>query len=69
MSEGKGCSFLEDYTLNFSGKDSSILRAHMLEVCPLIAEEKPRPEVHFLGIGIRKSLTARLVFTSRPNPA
>ena len=40
----------------------------MLEVCPLIAEEKPRLEVHFLGIGIRKSLTARLVFTSRPNP-
>ncbi len=68
MSEGKGCSFLEDYTLNFDGKDSSILQAHMLEVCPLIAEEKPRLEVHFLGIGIRKSLTARLVFTSRPNP-
>lgn len=68
MSEGKGCSFLEDYTLNFDGKNSSILQAHMLEVCPLIAEEKPRLEVHFLGIGIRKSLTARLVFTSRPNP-
>ncbi len=66
MSEGKACSFLEDYTLNFNGKDSSILQAHMLEVCPLIAEEKPRLEVHFLGIGIRKAQTARLVFTSRP---
>lgn len=61
-----GCSFLEDYTLNFDGKNSSILQAHMLEVCPLIAEEKPRLEVHFLGIGIRKAQTARLVFTSKP---
>ncbi|MDE7376095.1 MAG: L-arabinose isomerase [Muribaculaceae bacterium] len=61
-----GCSFLEDYTLNFDGKNSSILQAHMLEVCPLIAEEKPRLEVHHLGIGIRKAQTARLVFTSKP---
>lgn len=69
MSQGlpKGCSFLEDYTLNFNGKDSSILQAHMLEVCPLVAAERPRLEVHFLGIGIRKSLTARLVFTSKPD--
>ena len=61
-----GCSFLEDYTLNFNGSESSILQAHMLEVCPLIAEQKPRLEVHFLGIGIRKAQTARLVFTSKP---
>ena len=61
-----GCSFLEDYTLNFDGKQSSILQAHMLEVCPLIAEERPRLEVHFLGIGVRKTPTARLVFTSKP---
>ena len=69
MSQGlpKGCSFLEDYTLNFNGKDSSILQAHMLEVCPLIAAERPHLEVHFLGIGIRKSLTARLVFTAKPD--
>ena len=55
----------EDYTLNFNGENSSILQAHMLEVCPLIAAQKPRLEVHFLGIGIRKSQTARLVFTSK----
>lgn len=61
-----GCSFLEDYTLNFNGKQSAILQAHMLEVCPLIAEQKPKLEVHFLGIGIRKAQTARLVFTSKP---
>lgn len=60
-----GCSFLEDYTLHFDGKRSAILQAHMLEVCPLIAANRPKLEVHFLGIGIRKSPTARLVFTSK----
>ena len=67
MSQGmeKGCSFLEDYTLNFDGENSAILQSHMLEICPLIAANKPRLEVHFLGIGIRKSQTARLVFDSK----
>ncbi|HEY9123447.1 MAG TPA: L-arabinose isomerase [Bacteroidales bacterium] len=60
-----GCSFLEDYTLNFDGEKSSILQAHMLEVCPLIAENKPRLEVHPLGIG-GKNDPARLVFTTKP---
>ena len=66
MSQGmpKGCSFLEDYTLNFDGEQSAILQAHMLEICPLIAEQKPKLEVH-LSIGI-DSETARLVFTSKP---
>ena len=70
MNQGlpRGCSFLEDYTLNFDGADSSILQSHMLEICPLIAAAKPRLEVHFLGIGIRKSPTARLVFTSKTGP-
>lgn len=60
----EGCSFLEDYTLNFDGEKSAILQAHMLEVCPLIAEQKPKLEVHRLSIGI-DSETARLVFTSK----
>ncbi len=60
----KGCSFLEDYTLNFDGANSSILQAHMLEVCPLIAEHKPKLEVHRLSIGIDAE-TARIVFTSK----
>lgn len=66
MSQGmpKGCSFLEDYTLHFDGGQSAILQAHMLEVCPLIAEKKPRLEVHPLGIG-GKNAPARLVFTSK----
>ena len=67
MSQGlpKGCSFLEDYTLNFAGDRSSCLQSHMLEICPMIAVDKPKLEVHFLGIGIRKQPTARLVFTSK----
>ena len=67
MNQGmkKGCSFLEDYTLNFSYEGTSSLQSHMLEVCPLVAVDKPTLEVHFLGIGIRKQLTARLVFTSK----
>lgn len=60
-----GCSFLEDYTYHFDGERSAILQAHMLEICPLIAEKKPRLEVHPLGIG-GKADPARLVFTSHP---
>ena len=67
MNQGlpKGCSFLEDYTLNFASDCTSSLQSHMLEVSPLIATDKPKLEVHFLGIGIRKQMTARLVFTSK----
>jgi len=60
----KGCSFLEDYTLDFDGENSAILQSHMLEVCPLIAAGKPKMEVHPLGIG-GKNDPARLVFTSK----
>lgn len=56
-----GCSFLEDYTLNFDGKNSSILQSHMLEINPSIAAKKPRVEVHYLGIG-DSGTCARLVF-------
>ncbi|MCQ2051208.1 MAG: L-arabinose isomerase [Bacteroidaceae bacterium] len=67
MNQGlaKGCSFLEDYTLNFAADQTSSLQSHMLEICPLIATDRPKLEVHFLGIGIRKQQTARLVFTSK----
>jgi len=58
-----GCSFLEDYTLNFDGAKSSILQAHMLEINPEIAAKKPRLEVHYLGIG-DSGTCARLVFTA-----
>jgi len=67
MTQGlpQGSSFLEDYTLNFDGDNTSILEAHMLEISPDIAECKPKLEVHHLGIGVRKTQTARLVFTSK----
>jgi L-arabinose isomerase len=44
-----------------------ILGAHMLEVCPTISGEKPRLEVHPLGIGGRED-PARLVFDAAPAP-
>ncbi|HOG05342.1 MAG TPA: L-arabinose isomerase [Paludibacter sp.] len=56
-----GQSFLEDYTLNFAGEDSTILQSHMLEINPDITGTKPRIEVHFLGIGDARTC-ARLVF-------
>jgi L-arabinose isomerase len=40
----------------------------MLEICPSIAEGKPRVEVHPLGIG-GKADPARLVFDAAPGPA
>ncbi|NDV68552.1 L-arabinose isomerase [Dysgonomonas sp. 25] len=56
-----GQSFLEDYTLNFDGDNSTILQSHMLEINPDITGVKPRVEVHFLGIG-DAGVCARLVF-------
>lgn len=56
-----GQSFLEDYTLNFDGENSTILQSHMLEINPDITGTIPRIEVHFLGIGDARTC-ARLVF-------
>lgn len=60
-----GTSFLEDYTYHFDGEQSAILQSHMLEVSPEITTQKPRLEVHPLGIG-GKADPARLVFTAHP---
>jgi L-arabinose isomerase len=62
-----GTSFMEDYTYDF-GRPSKVLGAHMLEVCPSIAERKPSLEIHPLSIG-RKSDPVRLVFTAGSGPA
>lgn len=64
----KGTSFMEDYTYHLAQGDEMVLGAHMLEVCPTIADSKPRIEVHPLGIG-GKGDPARLVFKGRPGPA
>ncbi len=57
-----GVSFMEDYTyqLNNGGQ---VLGAHMLEVCPSIAEGKPSVEIHPLSIGGKED-PVRLVFTA-----
>jgi L-arabinose isomerase len=63
-----GTSFMEDYTYHLDPKGTKVLGAHMLEVCPTIAEGRPRLEVHPLSIG-GKADPARLVFTAGPGPA
>ncbi len=69
MAEGAkgGTSFMEDYTYDFAGVPK-VLGAHMLEVCPSIAADKPTLEVHPLGIG-GKADPVRLVFTAPSGPA
>ncbi|MFA5553431.1 MAG: L-arabinose isomerase [Phycisphaerae bacterium] len=56
-----GTSFMEDYTYHLDPKSMMVLGAHMLEICPSIAKNKPSLEVHPLGIG-GKSDPPRLVF-------
>jgi L-arabinose isomerase len=70
MSAGQpgGVSFMEDYTYHLVKGKERVLGAHMLEVCPSIADGKPSLEIHPLGIG-GKADPARLVFDARPGPA
>ncbi|GGP77448.1 L-arabinose isomerase [Saccharothrix coeruleofusca] len=65
---GRGTSFMEDYTYHFGPGEPKILGAHMLEVCPSIAADKPSCEIHPLGIGGRED-PVRLVFDAEPGPA
>ncbi|WP_139921308.1 L-arabinose isomerase [Hymenobacter sp. DG01] len=63
-----GNSFMEDYTYHFQPGNEQVLGSHMLEICPSIAEGKPKVEVHPLGIG-GKADPARLVFNCPAGPA
>jgi L-arabinose isomerase len=63
-----GTSFMEDYTYHLDPSGMRILGAHMLEVCPSIASDKPYLEVHPLSIG-GKADPARLVFKSATGKA
>ena len=65
---GKGASFMEDYTYHFHPSGSLCLGSHMLEICPSIAGERPRCEIHPLGIG-GKPDPVRLVFNAAEGPA
>jgi L-arabinose isomerase len=62
-----GTSFMEDYTYDF-GSASKVLGAHMLEICPSIAADRPLLEIHPLAIG-GKADPPRLVFTASAGPA
>ena len=68
MEDAKGTSFMEDYTYNLVPGKEGILQAHMLEVCPTIAEGKIGIKVNPLTMGDREA-PARLVFTSKTGPA
>ena len=59
---------MEDYTYHFEPGNEMIMGAHMLEVCPSIAQTKPEIQVHPLGIGGRED-PARLVFKAKPGAA
>lgn len=64
----KGTSFMEDYTYDFNPGQDLVLGAHMLEVCPSLAAEKPVLDVRPLGIG-GKADPARLIFPAAPGEA
>ncbi|MFI3618634.1 MULTISPECIES: L-arabinose isomerase [Enterococcus] len=53
--------FMEDYTYNLMNGDQYIMGAHMLEVDPVLASEKPLLKVAPLGIGGKED-PARVVF-------
>ncbi len=63
-----GVSFMEDYTYHLSASGDLVLGAHMLEVCPSIANGRPRLEIHPLSIG-GKGDPVRLVFDAHPGRA
>jgi len=65
---GKGTSFMEDYTYHMDPSNTVVLGAHMLEVCPTIAEGKPSIIVRPLGIG-GKADPARFIFSAKTGPA
>ena len=70
MSDGLkgGVSFMEDYTYHFSSSGDKVLGAHMLEICELIASNKPKLEILPLSIG-GKADPVRLIFDANTGPA
>lgn len=63
-----GCSFMEDYTYNFTDSVDQVLGAHMLEICPSIAGKKPRLELHRHTIGVKCDVP-RLLFAAKAGPS
>lgn len=70
--KGNGASaFMEDYTYHLVEGQEFSLGAHMLEVCPSLADPgvRPRIETHHLGIGMNEKDPARLVFEGKEGDA
>lgn len=63
-----GTAFMEDYTYHFEPGNEMIMGAHMLEVCPSIAADRPSVRVFPLSIGGREP-PARLVFKAKKGKA
>lgn len=63
-----GNSFMEDYTYHFDPANPMVLGSHMLEICPSIAANNVKCEVHPLGIGGKED-PVRLVFNTAAGPA
>ena len=69
---GNGASaFMEDYTYHLVEGQEYSLGAHMLEVCPSLAQpgSKIKIETHHLGIGMNEKDPARLVFEGKEGDA
>ena len=64
MKDAKGTSMLEDYTYNMVPGKEGILQAHMLEICPTLADGPISIRCQPLSMGRRED-PARLVFTSK----
>ncbi len=64
IKDAKGTSMLEDYTYNLVKGKEGILQAHMLEICPSIADGPISIKCNPLSMGNRED-PARLVFTSK----
>lgn len=58
MAEGMtgGTAFMEDYTYHLEKGNEHILGAHMLEVCPLVAADKPKFRYILLVSAVRAIL-------------
>ncbi len=68
VGNSSGTSFMEDYTYHLSPNGHQVLGSHMLEVCPSIAADKPKLEIHPLGIGGKED-PVRLVFNAHSGNA
>jgi len=65
--DAKGTSMMEDYTYNLVKGKEGILQAHMLEVCPSVADGKVAIRCCPLSMGNRED-PARLIFTAKEGP-